>query len=221
MSCAPRERRRTKRPKATSGSTITGIAPSTKPDSRGLVTTIIVAAPTNSTRLRSAIDTDAPTADLIWVVSAVSREIISPVCALVEERRRQRGQMREHLAAQIGDDPLAERRDEIEAQRAGDREHGDHARSSRRNSCRSAPRLGGEAEIDHAPHGERHRQRRQRRDDQRDQRQRAPGRDSAPHTAAAGRSGRSLPCGRPRQRAGRPLLMPPRRPLSHARQQRS
>jgi hypothetical protein len=29
-------------------------------------------------RLRSAIETEAPTADLIWVVSAVSREINSP-----------------------------------------------------------------------------------------------------------------------------------------------
>jgi hypothetical protein len=32
----------------------------------------------NSTRLRSAIDTDAPTADLICVVSAVSRDTSSP-----------------------------------------------------------------------------------------------------------------------------------------------
>ncbi len=41
----------------------------------------MVAAPTNSTKLRSAIETDAPTADLIWVVSAVSREINSPLRA--------------------------------------------------------------------------------------------------------------------------------------------
>ena len=77
-----RERRRTERPKPTSGSTITGMAASTKPDSFGLVTTIMVAEPTNSTRLRSATDTEAPTADLIWVVSAVSREISSPVLAV-------------------------------------------------------------------------------------------------------------------------------------------
>ena len=42
------------------------------------MTTIIAVAPMNSIRLRSAIDTEAPTADLIWVVSAVSREISSP-----------------------------------------------------------------------------------------------------------------------------------------------
>ncbi len=78
MSCAPRARRRTSRPNATSGSTITGIAPSTNAESRGLVATIMTLAPTNRTRLRSAIETEAPTADLIWVVSAVSREITSP-----------------------------------------------------------------------------------------------------------------------------------------------
>ena len=48
----------------------------------GLVTTIIADAPTNSTRLRSAIDTDAPTADLICVVSAVRRDTSSPLWAV-------------------------------------------------------------------------------------------------------------------------------------------
>ena len=43
--------------------------------------TIIAVAPMNSIRLRSAIETEAPTADLIWVVSAVSREISSPLRA--------------------------------------------------------------------------------------------------------------------------------------------
>ena len=78
VSCALRDSRRTQRPNATSGITISGIASSTKPDSRGLVTTIIATAPMNSITLRSAIETDAPTADLICVVSAVSREINSP-----------------------------------------------------------------------------------------------------------------------------------------------
>ncbi len=81
VSCAARERRRTARPKPNSGSTITGMAPSTKAESRGLVTTIIAVAPTNRTRLRKAIESEAPTADLIWVVSAVSREISSPLLA--------------------------------------------------------------------------------------------------------------------------------------------
>ena len=57
---------------------MTGMAPSTKAESRGLVTTIMMAEPKNSTRLRSAIDTEAPTAALIWVVSAVRRETSSP-----------------------------------------------------------------------------------------------------------------------------------------------
>ncbi len=70
------------RPNPTSGSTITGMAPSTKAESRALVTTIMVAEPKNSMRLRSAIETDAPTADLIWVVSAVSRDTSSPDLAV-------------------------------------------------------------------------------------------------------------------------------------------
>ena len=52
---------------------------STNSDSRGLVITIMVVAPTNSTMLRSATETDDPTADLICVVSAVRRDRISPV----------------------------------------------------------------------------------------------------------------------------------------------
>ena len=125
--------------RATSGSTISGMAASTKPDSRGLVTTIMTAAPMKSTRLRSAIETEAPTADLICVVSAVSRETISPVCAVSKKAGRQRRQMARNLAAQIGDDALAERGDEIEAQRARHREHRRPPQSSRRNSCRSGP----------------------------------------------------------------------------------
>ena len=41
--------------------------------------TIIATAPKNSNRLRSRIEIEAPKADLIWVVSAVSRETISPL----------------------------------------------------------------------------------------------------------------------------------------------
>ena len=76
-----RDSRRTQRPNATSGITITGIASSTKPDSFGLVITIMAVAPMNSIMLRSAIETEAPTADLIWVVSAVSRDTSSPLRA--------------------------------------------------------------------------------------------------------------------------------------------
>src|SRR5258705_5896199 len=70
VSWAVRDKRRTQRPNATRGNTISGIASRTKPESRGLVITIMAVAPTNSMKLRSATDTDAPTADLIWVVSA-------------------------------------------------------------------------------------------------------------------------------------------------------
>ena len=121
MSWAERERLRTARPKPTSGSTMTGMAPSTKAERRGLVTTIMAAEPKNSTRLRSAIDTEAPTAALIWVVSAVSRDTSSPDFGRVEERRRQDGDVREHGVAQIGHHALADGRDEVVTHRARDR----------------------------------------------------------------------------------------------------
>ncbi len=58
-----------------------GIAASTKAESFGLVTTIMTLAPRNRTQLRNATEMEDPTLALIWVVSAVSREIISPVLA--------------------------------------------------------------------------------------------------------------------------------------------
>ena len=60
---------------------MSGIAASTKADRRGLDTTIMTPAPTNSTKLRRATETDVPAAALTCVVSAVSREITSPVLA--------------------------------------------------------------------------------------------------------------------------------------------
>ena len=54
----------------------------TRPDSLGLVITIIASAPRPRMTLRSATEAVAPTADLICVVSAVSRETISPDCAV-------------------------------------------------------------------------------------------------------------------------------------------
>jgi len=80
VSWAKRDRRRTERPKATIGTTTIGIAAMTRPDSFGLVTTIIASAPKHRMMLRSAVEAVAPTADLIWVVSAVSRDTISPDC---------------------------------------------------------------------------------------------------------------------------------------------
>src|SRR5207245_267388 len=90
--------RRTQRPNATSGITISGIASSTKPDNFGLVITIMAVAPMNSIMLRSAIDTDAPTADLIWVVSAVSRDTSSAERA----ESKDAGQRASAVAGDIG-----------------------------------------------------------------------------------------------------------------------
>ena len=82
MSCAARDLRRTERPKATSGSTMSGMAAMTRPDSFGLVTTIMPTAPRPRIVLRSASEAVAPTADFTCVVSAVSRETISPDCTV-------------------------------------------------------------------------------------------------------------------------------------------
>ena len=64
---------------AASGFIPIAIAASTNAESRGLDTTIIAVAPINSTKFRSAMEIDVPAAALICVVSAVSREVRSPL----------------------------------------------------------------------------------------------------------------------------------------------
>ena len=58
---------------------MSGMAISTSPESLRLVTDIITIAPMSITRLRSTIEADVEKADLMRVVSAVSRETTSPV----------------------------------------------------------------------------------------------------------------------------------------------
>ena len=53
---------------------------STASDSLGLVTTIMAVAPISTSMLRSACEITVLAAALIWVVSAVSRDITSPEC---------------------------------------------------------------------------------------------------------------------------------------------
>ena len=139
-----------------------GIAASTKADNRGLVTTIMMLAPTNNTRLRSATETEEPTLALICVVSAVSREIDLAGLGLVEKHGRQRGEMRKDVAAQIGDDALAERGDEEVARGAGEGEHGRDPDHDQKIAVDQREPARGEAEIDHPPYRDRHDQRRQR-----------------------------------------------------------
>ena len=55
-----------------------GIAAMTRLESFGLVTTIMIRAPMPKIVFRKASEAVAPNTDLIWVVSAVSREMISP-----------------------------------------------------------------------------------------------------------------------------------------------
>ena len=78
--------------------------------------------------------------------------------------------MREHVAPEVGDHTLAERRDEIVAGRGGesddhhDRAHGDEI------DVDGAAAVLRKTEIDHRAQGERHRQRRRGGDGQRRQR---------------------------------------------------
>ena len=63
-----------------SGSTISGMASSTRSDRCALVTNIMTSAPTSMMTLRSACESDEPAMALICVVSAVRRLITSPEC---------------------------------------------------------------------------------------------------------------------------------------------
>ena len=85
---------------------------STKAERRGLVTIIMAPAPDEQNEVAQRERTVVPTAALICVVSAVSRDITSPVRASSKKAARQPGEMREHIAAQIGDEAFAERSDE-------------------------------------------------------------------------------------------------------------
>ena len=87
----------------------------------------------------------------------------------IEEGRRQRDQMREHVAPEIGDDALADRHDEVVARRAGRGEHRDDRDHDAEIAVDQRDAFGAEAEIDHAPDRDRHHQRGDRGDRQRDE----------------------------------------------------
>ena len=78
-SWAARDRRRTRRPITTIGTTTSGTTTRTKPVSRGLVTTSSATPPTTSSRLRSAWVTLAPITVWMTLVSVVRRDSTSPV----------------------------------------------------------------------------------------------------------------------------------------------
>ena len=82
--------------------------------------------------------------------------------------------MAKHFAAQIGDDALAERRDQVETHGAGECEHARDREHDREIAVDELDALMRKAEIDHAAHRDRHRQRRQRSAQKRDERRRRP-----------------------------------------------
>ena len=100
-----------------------GIAASTKADSHGLVTTIMTRRADEQHEIAQR-DRDRGAGrglDLRGVGGEPRNDFAG--LGLVEESARQRRQVREHVAAQVGDDALAERGDEVVAQRARQREH--------------------------------------------------------------------------------------------------
>ena len=74
-----RDSRRTRPPISIAGATTSTMMPTTVSISRGLVAISIAMPPTNSTALRSPIETLDPTALWITVVSVVRRDSTSPV----------------------------------------------------------------------------------------------------------------------------------------------
>ncbi len=78
--------------------------------------------------------------------------------------------MLEHVAADVGDHPLAEPVDAIEPRGAGEREHEADADQGDEIFVDETGIDAGEAEIDHASHGERHGERGGGRDEESEQR---------------------------------------------------
>ena len=77
------------------------------------------------TMLRSATETVVPTTCSMIVVSTVMPRGDLGRAVLLEEAGRQAQQVAVHGEADVGDGPLAEPRDEIEADRGGERHHAD------------------------------------------------------------------------------------------------
>ena len=145
---------------------------STKPDSRGLVQNIMTDEPMNSMMLRSAIETDAPTALLICVVSAVSRVMTSPVWAVSKKAGDSSVRCANTDARKVGDDTLADDRDEVVARGARDGEHAGHQDHHGEISIDQPDAFRRETEVDHPAYRKRNDQRCHRGDEERDQRRR-------------------------------------------------
>ena len=75
---------------------------------------------------------------------------------LLEKGGRQPGEMREHVASQVGDDPLADPVDGVEAQRAGSGEHDADDHHHAEVAVDELSVGAREARVDHAANAERH-----------------------------------------------------------------
>ena len=85
--------------------------------------------------LRSATETVVPTTCSISAVSAVRREAISDGRFSSKKRGARRSRLALHRDADVGDDALAQPRDEIEADRGRERQHDDDQQQIVELSC--------------------------------------------------------------------------------------
>ena len=92
----------------------------------------------------------------------------------LEVARRQREQVVEHRAPQVGGDALAQPRHEVEARVGGDRHHHDHAEHERERAVELGAAAGDEAAVDHELEALPDREHRRRGEEQRDRRERRP-----------------------------------------------
>ena len=170
VSWARRERWRTARPAANSGSTITGIAASTKADS--------FEAGDRHHRDRADEHEEIAQRDRgggaegrleLRRVGGQARGDLAGLFR-VEEARIEPRQMGEQVGAQVRDHALAKRRDQVGARPGGERQHGDHAEHAEEIDADEGGVGVREAEVDHPAHRDRHDQRRGRSEKKRDQR---------------------------------------------------
>ena len=92
----------------------------------------------------------------------------------VEKARIKPGEMGEEIGAKVGDHPFAERHHQIVTGAGREREHCDDADHGQEIDADEAGVVVGEAEVDHAPHRDRHHERRGGSDHERGERETDP-----------------------------------------------
>ena len=162
LSCAARDLRLMRRPENTSGSTMTGMAASTSAGELrarhhhhgdGAEKQEQIAQGHRGGRPEGRFQLGRVGGQPRYELARLGR---------VVERRIEAAQMLEQVGPQVGDDPLAERHDQVIPAGRRKGQHGHHRRHGAEIGVDQPGLVGREAEIDHATHGFGHRQRRGR-----------------------------------------------------------